>query len=352
MNYFKIGSQKLKENRCFIIFEAGPTHNGYMSAKNLVYMAKRAGGDAIKFQIFNSEKLISDKNQLFEYSILTKKNKIKTVRESLYKIFKRRELTNFQWKKIAELCKKLKICFFATCGYNDEINFLKKIGCQSIKIASADVNHYPLIKKAANTNLCVQLDTGKSSIDEIKTAVKILEKNGCKKIIIHHCPSGYPASSDNINLNVIKTLKKTFKYPIAYSDHSPGFNMDIAALSIGANVLEKTITENRKTPSVEHIMSLEFEEMKLFVKSIRELEKAFGNYKRKLSSLEKKGRDALRRSLFLDENVKKGQKLKDVKYLFRRPGYGIQPHILHKIENKRFVKNFVKGHQLKVSELK
>ena len=341
---FKINNKLIgKYQKAYIVFEAGPTHRGFNSAKNLIKMAKKAGADAIKFQMFDTERLISNKNQKFQYEILInrKKNKSKKVNESLYKIFKRRELEKKQWAQLAKLSRKLKIAFFVTCGFNDEIKFLKKIGCDSIKIASADVNHLPLIKEAARTNLCIQLDTGMSTLDEIKKASEVLKKNGCKKIIIHHCPSGYPAKNDNINLNILKTLRKKFDCPIAYSDHSSGYEMDLVAFTHGANVLEKTITENKMTKSVEHIMSLEFAEMKKFVNAVRKAEKAFGLYDRKLSIKDIKKRNLLRRSAFFTKKYSKNTLLSNCQITFKRPGIGIQPDEFEKIKNIKRLKRDV-----------
>ncbi len=341
---FKIKNKSIgKDQTAYIVFEAGPTHRGFESAKNLIKMAKKAGADAIKFQMFDTNRLISNKTQKFQYEILInkKKNKFKKINESLYKIFKRRELKKKQWAQLAKLCRKLNIGFFATCGFSDEIKFLKKIGCDSIKIASADVNHIPLIKEAARTNLCIQLDTGMSTLDEIKNASKVLKKNGCKKMIIHHCPSGYPANSDNINLNILKTLRKKFNCPIAYSDHSIGYELDLVAFTHGAHLLEKTITENRMTKSVEHIMSLEFQEMKKFVDAVRMAEKAFGAYRRKLSTKDIKQRNLLRRSAFFTKKYSKNTLLSNCQIAFKRPGIGIQPDEFEKIKNMRRLKRDV-----------
>ena len=170
---------------------------------------------------------------------------------------------------------------FSTVGYEEEVDFLKLIGCQSLKISS-DINHLPLIRYAARTKLPVQIDTGMSTIAEIQKAVNTIKKEGNKKIIIHHCPSDYPAKLDNVNLNIIKTLKKKFKFPIAYSDHSPGIEMDLVALTMGVDLIEKTVTENRTTPQVEHMMSIEIDEMKSFVQSVRNIEKLEVNFLKKL----------------------------------------------------------------------
>lgn len=328
MKEVKINSQMIGDlNPTFITFEIGPTHNGIDSAKRLIKYSAEFGANAVKFQIFDPEKIVADKNQLFEYEILLNKQtgEKKLVNEPLYNILKRRCLSLEQWQEIKSYCDELDIAFFATVGFERDIELLEDIGCDSIKIASADINHFPLIRKAAGTGMTIQLDTGMSSIEEVRRAIEVIEETGNERIIIHQCPSGYPAYLESINLNILPILKKEFDYPIAFSDHSPGWNMDIAAVALGANLIEKTITEDRTYPSVEHIISIEPDEMKEFVCVIRNLEIALGEGIREIGKDEIKKRDAIRRSIFTKESVKKGALLENINIEFRRPGYGIQP---------------------------
>ena len=267
---------------CYITFEIGPTHEGLVSAKRLIKHASDAGADAVKFQIFDPDRLVADKNQMFSYSILKDKEtgEIETIEEPLYDILSRRCLSEKSWLDIKSYCDKLGIAFFSTVGFDEDINLLEKLNCHSIKIASADVNHLPLLRRAAKTEMCIQLDTGMATLGEIERAADVIRSEGNESIIIHQCPSGYPARLQSINLKIIQTLKKMFPYPIAFSDHTPGNEMDIAAVVFGANMVEKTITRERMRPSVEHIMSIEPKEMKDFVRTIRELEKALGSGRR------------------------------------------------------------------------
>ena len=157
---------------CFITFEAGPTHNGLASAKRLVKLAAEAGADAVKFQILDPDRLVADRSQLFSYKVLLDKQTRETekITEPLYDIFVRRSMERSEWIELKRYCDTLNLAFFATVGFGDEIDFLETLGCHSIKIASADVNHFPLIRRAAKTGMCIQLDTGKSSFGEIETA--------------------------------------------------------------------------------------------------------------------------------------------------------------------------------------
>ena len=350
----KINNKIIGDNYpCFISFEAGPTHEGLNSAKRLAKYASDAGADAIKFQILDPDRLVSDKKQMFSYGVLKNRDtgEIETIEEPLYDILSRRSLSRDEWIQIKRYCDELDIAFFATVGFDEEIKLMEDLNCHSIKIASADLNHFPLIKTAARTGMCIQLDTGMATIDEIEKAVSIIEKEGNNNIIIHQCPSGYPARLEGINLNIIKTLKKTFRYPVAFSDHSPGIEMDIAAVALGANMLEKTVTEDRMTRSVEHVMSIEPNMMKYFVKTVRDLEISLGNGLRKMSNEELKKRDQARRSIFLVTSGKKGQKISDCKIDFRRPGHGISPDKLELILDCKLLRDIKKDEMLKLSDI-
>lgn len=338
---------------CFIVFEAGPTHCGVESAKKLVHSAAEAGADAIKFQILDPDRLIYDKLRMFDYNVLVdrKTGKVEKVSEPLYDILCRRALKKEQWHDIKKYCDELGILFFATVGFYDEVDFLNEINCNSIKIASVDVNHYPLMRYVARKGIPIQMDTGNATISEIEMAVDVIQSEGYDDIIIHQCPSGYPAHLQSINLKMIKTLKQMFPFPIAFSDHTPGWDMDIAAVALGANLIEKTITLDKTTRSVEHIMSLEPDEMVYFVKAIRNLEIALGNNRRVMSQKQKYDRLIGRRSTYLAQSVKKGQKLSDVKIEFSRPGYGLGPDMYEKYVNATFRKDFQQGYQLEMNDL-
>lgn len=324
----RIGARNVGDGYpCFITYEAGPTHAGLESAKRLVSYAAEAGADAVKFQIFDPDLLCADRKQPFAYDVLVDRDtgRTETVSEPLYDILVRRCMTRSEWRELKAHSDRLGLAFFATAAFDDDIRLLADIGCHSIKIASADVNHIPLIRSAARSGMCVQLDTGNATLGEIEAAVDVIRSEGNENIIIHQCPSGYPARLESINLNIIRTLKQMFPYPVAYSDHTPGWDMDIAAVTLGANLVEKTITEDRATRSVEHIMSLEPHEMKGFIRAIRDLEIALGDRRRILHPDEHSKRLAIRRSLYLTAAVRKGTALRDARFDFRRPGNGIAP---------------------------
>ena len=333
---------------CFITYEAGPTHSGLESAKRLAKLVAEAKADAIKFQVIDPDRLVADRKQLFTYDVLVDRESgaTETVSEPLYDILCRRALSKDEWRSLKQHCDSLGLAFFATIGFDDEVELLEELNCDSIKIASADVNHTPLLRRAAKSGMCLQLDTGNATIGEIEAAVDIIRAEGNDNIIIHHCPSGYPAHLESINLNVIPTLKRMFPYPIAYSDHTPGWDMDLAAVAMGANLIEKTITEDRMTRSVEHVMSIEPQDMTRFIAAIRDLETAMGSARRIMSPTEVEKRTANRRSTFLRCDLPAGSVLSMGHFDFRRPGHGISPADAERLVGAKLRAGKSAGHRL------
>lgn len=350
----KIGAREVGDGApVFITYEAGPTHDGLQSAKRLVTEAARAGAHAVKFQIVDPERLVADKKHLFSYQILKNREtgELESVEEPLYDILKRRVLTKDEWRQVKAHADAEGLAFFATVTFEDEVQLLAELNCHSIKIASGDVNHFPLIRLAARTGMCLQLDTGNSNLGEIEAAIDVIRAEGNESIIIHQCPSGYPAHADSINLRILQTMKQMFPYPVAFSDHSPGADMDIAAVAMGANLVEKTITLDRTTRSIEHVMSLEPSEMSKFVQTIADIERAMGTPRRILHDVERKRRLAIRRSTFLTAPVKAGTALKDAPVEFRRPGFGLGPDEYESLPDSTFRADLPAGHRVSRSDL-
>lgn len=332
----------------FITFEAGPTHSGVETAKKLIDHAAAAGADAIKFQIVDPDRLVADRAQLFSYNVLVDRatGAMEAVQEPLYDILKRRALSATEWREVKAHSDARGLAFFATVAFEDEIELLEGIGCHSIKIASADINHLALIRRAARTGMCIQIDTGSSNLGEIETAVDAILAEGNDKIVIHQCPSGYPAHLESINLRLLTTLQQLFPFPVAFSDHTPGATMDIAAVALGADLVEKTITLDRTTRSIEHLMSLEPEDMAAFIETIRSVETALGTTRRILHDEERTRRNAVRRSTFLSAPVKAGQKLSEASVIFRRPGFGLGPDVYETMTEARFRRDLPAGQML------
>ena len=338
---------------CFITCEAGPTHEGLASAKELVRHAAEAGADAVKFQMVDPDRLVADRKLPFTYDVLIDPaaGRTETITEPLYDILSRRTLKEREWRELKAFSDSLGLAFFCTAVFDDEIDFVLNLGCHSIKIASADLNHYPLLRKAARTGLNIQLDTGNGTLGEMETAIDIILREGNENIVIHHCPTGYPARLQSINLRMITTLRQMFPYPIAYSDHTPGWDMDIAAVALGAALVEKTITLDRTTRSVEHMMSLEPPQMRQFVRAIRNLEVALGSTRRVMHADEINKRQAVRRSVYLQKAVKAGTRLADAAIEFRRPGFGVGPDMFDALAEQTFKRDLPAGHLVTLTDL-
>lgn len=341
------------EHPCFVTFEAGATHGGVESARRLIDIAAAAGADAIKFQILDPDRLVADRAQPFSYEVLIDRASARreTVTEPLYDLLARRALPPEAWRALKAHADARGLAFFATVGFADEIDRMVALGCDSIKIASADIDHLPLIRHAARTGLVVQIDTGNATLGEIETAVDAIRAEGNESIVIHHCPTGYPARVESINLKVIGSLRRMFPYPIAYSDHSPSWAMDVAALALGANLLEKTITEDRTTRSVEHVMSLEPDEAREFIATLREVEAAMGEPRRAFSAEDSRRRLAVRRSAHLATPAPAGARLGDLALDFRRPGFGLSPGFVERHADARLARDLPTGHRLGLGDL-
>ena len=328
------------------MFEAGATHNGLLSAKKLVDIAVFAGADAVKFHYLEHyTDLVYDKNIKFEYEyLIKKKNKqeIKKYAENYYKIIQRRTLTEKNWLKVLRYARKKKIEIFFSCQNIKGLEFCRKNRILSIKIPSLDINNHERMKQLKRYNFIIQIDTGLATIEEVKTTVNIIKKKKSMPLIIHHCPTGYPANLKNINLKILNSLSKIKNIIVAFSDHNPGFEMSSLALATGAKIIEKNITLNKYTRSPEHIMSLEKKEAKAYVENIRRTEIILGKSDRKINRDLKIKRSTWSRSLHIDEDVKKGQKLSSVKYSFKLPGYGISIKEYKIYLNRKFKRDFKK----------
>jgi len=336
-----------------IVFEAGQTHRGFENAKELIKAAKESDANAIKFQVYSSERLISSTDVMDEYEILVDKKtgRREKKNEPMIESLRRHELSFEQWKLLKEYADSLQITFFTTVDFPEEADFLFALGVHAFKISSGDVNHYPFLKYVAKKGIPVIIDTGSSTLGEIERAVDIIRSEGNEQIIINHCPTGYPAHLNSINLRTITTLKQMFEYPIAFSDHSPGWDMDMAAVALGVDMIEKTITSDRTFPEAEHIMSVEIGEAKYMVNAIRELEIALGNprpiwtEKQKYETLQK------RRSIFAKKNLLPGDTITEDRIDFRRPGTGILAMYTEIILGRKVKRNVELGTMLKWTDI-
>ena len=325
-----------------IIAEAGVNHNGDINlAKDLIRIAAESGADYIKFQTFNANNLSTEYADLANYQKNNLKKNIKTQLEML----KNLELKKEDHFILLEECKKNKIGFLSSAFDIEGIRFLKKLNINFLKIPSGEITNFPYLKQAATFGKPLILSTGMASLEEIEDALKVLNNNGCnnENISLLHCVSEYPAPKEFINLNVINTLRTKFKIKVGFSDHTIGIEVALAAVALGANILEKHFTIDRNMDGPDHLASLEPDELSKMVTHIRSIENALGNGVKEISKVEKENKLIVRKSLVAIKKIKKGDLFTSNNLGCKRPGRGISPmhidNIIGKKSNKEYFPN-------------
>ncbi len=328
-----------------IIGEAGVNHNGKMSlAKKLVDVAQQTKVDFVKFQTFKVENVISKHAKKALYQ---KKNT--DSKSSLYEMLKPLELSFNQFIELKQYCIKSKIEFLSTPHDLESIEFLNKLGQKYFKIASGDINNYPMLKEISSLKQNVILSTGMSDLNEIDKALNVLSKNGLSnsKITLLHCTTEYPTPINDINLNAMVFMKDHFKLRVGFSDHSLGFEASISAVALGAEVIEKHFTTSKKLKGPDHLASLEPNELKKFVIKIRNTEKLLGNKIKKPSSAELKNLNKIRKSIVASKEIKKGELFTLQNISVKRPGNGVSPMMWEKIIGIKSDRNYELDDQIK-----
>ncbi len=312
----------MKNKKTFIIAEAGVNHNGNPKlAKKLIEKAKESGADAVKFQTYNTKNLVSKFAQLAEYQ--KKFTNIKTQYELLRKL----ELSKKDFINLKKYCDKRKIKFISSPFDLESAKFLFDLGLEIFKIPSGEITNYLLLKKIGSYNKKVILSTGMADLGEIEDAIDLLIESGMKRenIALLHCTTEYPAPLEEVNLKAILTLKEAFKLEVGYSDHTLGIEIPIAAVSIGATIIEKHFTLDKNLPGPDHKASLEPKELKEMIIAIRNVEKAMGNGMKKPTPAEIKNREIVRKSIVAKKKIKKGEIFTEENLSTKRPGIGISP---------------------------
>ena len=326
----KIGNRFVGEGEpCYIVAEVGLNHNGELEiAKKLIEVAAKAEVDAVKFQRRNIDKLLTKEMINKPYSGPNSfGNTYGEHRRNL-------ELSDDDWYQLAEYSEKLGVAFLGSAWDIDSADFLEKLGVPAYKIASADVTNLPLLEHIAKKKKPVILSTGMSTIDEIDDAVETIEKytNG---LIILHCISAYPFDDQYANLNVIKTLKERYRYPIGYSGHEKsGHVITLGAVTLGACLVERHFTLDRTMRGPDHAASLEPYGLSTLVESIRKQEKALGNPKKEILDIELPVREKLAKSIVAAKDIKNGQRIKRDDLTVKSPGTGLKPKYIEKLIGK------------------
>ena len=324
--------------RTLIIAEAGINHNGSLKiAKKLVDEAKKAGADIVKFQTFNPDKLVTRSAIKAKYQL-----KYTSKKETQYQMLKKLMLTTKMHKELIKYCKKKKIEFLSTAFDNESLKMLIKLGIKRIKIPSGEINNRQLLEFAGKQKLPIILSTGMSYLNEVVQAIKIITKSGTPKlrITVLHCTTEYPLPLKEVNLLAMKSIERKLKISIGYSDHTLGTNVPIAAVALGAKIIEKHFTLSRSLIGPDHKSSLEPNELKLLVKSIRNIEMVLGKEIKAPTRTEIKNKITIRKSLVALKPINKGDILTKHNVGAKRPGLGISPMRIYEIIGTRAKRNF------------
>ena len=321
----------------YIIAEAGVNHNGsFLLACKLVDAAKAAGVDCIKFQTFKSKNLVSHNAQKAEYQKGT------TGDGSQVDMLKKLELSYDDFLKLKEYCDEVGITFLSTPFDFDSIEFLNSIDMPFWKIPSGEITNLPYLIALAKTGKPVVMSTGMCEMIEIEAAIKVLQENGTKEIKLLHCNTEYPTPFEDVNLKAMQTMREAFNFEVGYSDHTKGIEVPIAAVALGATVIEKHFTLDRNMEGPDHKASLEPDELTAMVKSIRHIEKALGSGDKKPSPSEKKNIAVARKSIVANRAIKIGEELTEESITIKRPGSGISPMRWFDVIGTKAIRDFQK----------
>ena len=324
--------------KTFIIAEAGVNHNGNLKlAKKMIDIAKASGADAVKFQAYIAEKLTSKFAPKAKYQ-----KKSTGTKESQLEMLKKLQLNKSGQQTLIRYCKQKKIIFLSTPFDLESVDFLDKMGLKIIKIPSGEITNLPYLRKIGSLNKKLILSTGMATIKEIQKAVSILVISGTpkNKITVLHCNTAYPTPFQDANLRAIQSIKDKLKINVGYSDHTPGIEAPIAAVALGASVIEKHFTLSRKMKGPDHNASIEPKEFKAMVKSIRIVEKMLGTGIKEPSQSEIENISIVRKSIVAQKPIKKGEKFTENNITTKRPGTGINPMKWDYVLGKRAKKTF------------
>ncbi len=304
------------DHPCFVIAEAGVNHNGQIDlARRLIDVAAEAHVDAVKFQAFRTDQLSTERS----------------TRDTLRKL----ELPGEAFAELQSHCRARGVLFLSTPFDEESADLLHHLCVPGFKVGSGDLTHHPLLAHIARYGKPLLLSTGMSFLEEVEEAVSVIRKAGNDQIVLLHCISRYPADPEEANLRALKTLKNRFDVPVGFSDHTLGTQVAVAAVALGASVLEKHITLDRSLPGPDHAASLEPPELQQLVRSIRTVQSALGDGEKKPMVGEEETRKTARRSVVAKVDISAGAHLETSMIAFKRPGIGIPPKELRNLLGRR-----------------
>lgn len=309
--------------RVLVIAEAGVNHNGDINlAKKLIDVAAAAGADAVKFQTFVADKVVTTTAAKADYQVLSTGSD-----DSQFDMLKKLELSPTMHEELVKHCEKREIKFLSTAFDQKSLDYLDSLGLMLFKIPSGEITNLPFLRHVGSLGKPVVLSSGMASLEEVGDAVAVLENAGTirTKITVLHCNTEYPTPVQDVNLRAMTTIRDAFGVEVGYSDHTRGIEVPIAAVATGASVLEKHITLDRSLPGPDQAMSTEPQEFKKMIQAIRNIEQALGNGIKQASPSEAKNILIVRRSLVATKRIEAGESFTSENISAKRPGTGISP---------------------------
>jgi pseudaminic acid synthase len=347
---FQIGDHRVGPgNPCYVIAEAGSNHNRDLdTALRLIDVAAEAGADAVKFQTYTAEGLYSRRTPDMRY---LKDQGLIGDRESVWELIKRVEIP-WEWHaELATHARKAGIAFFSTPFQEEAVDLLEGIDVPAFKIASYEVNHLPLIERAARTGKPLLISTGMASLGDIEHALDTAATAGARDLLVMHCAVNYPPRFEDLNLRAISTLKAAFQIPIGWSDHTPGHTADVVAVALGACAVEKHFTLSRKQAGPDHPFALEPDELAGMVKAIRETEASLGSSVKRVTEAEEEMFRLGRRSLVASRDLAAGAALTRDDLAIKRPGFGIPVHEIDQVVGRHVARAVAQDEVLQWDDL-
>lgn len=323
--------------KIFIIAEAGVNHNGSIElAKQLIDKGAEAGVDAVKFQSFKADKLVTVNAEKADYQKANMGNN----KDNQYEMIKKLELDYDKHQELMDYATEKGVMFLSSAFDLESIDLLVELDLSVFKIPSGEITNLPYLRKIARTKKPIILSTGMASMGEIEDAIRILKDNGSKEITVLHCNTEYPTPMNDVNLTAMNTIKEAFKVNIGYSDHTLGIEIPIAAVALGAEVIEKHFTLDKTMEGPDHKASLEPKELQEMVRSIRNIEMALGDGIKTPTVSERKNKPIARKSIVAKSMINIGEAYSEENLDIKRPGTGISPmlwdDIIGTIANKNY----------------
>lgn len=334
-------------NSTFIIAEAGVNHNGSLTkALELIEVAASAQADAVKFQTFRAEDLVTSTAPKADYQ-----KRATGENQSQFEMLKALELTMADFKVLFDHCQKNGIEFMSTPFDEKSADELESLGMSTFKIPSGELTNHPLIRHIAQKQKPIILSTGMATLDEVNQAVEVIRAVGNTQFQLLHCVSDYPADPATVNLRAMQVMRERFQVSVGLSDHTLGIHIPIAAVAMGASCIEKHFTLDKSLPGPDHQASLNPEELDQMVKQVREVERAFGSGIKQPTEAERKTALIARRSVVLAHDLPEGHLLTPNDLILRRPGTGLPPNELPYLIGKKLKSDLPKDHILQESDL-